>query len=195
MRGVLVCVATATVLAGLMTGCAKTKVAGEETPFGIIQRQANAITNAGGLVAVGIGSSRIVHLALDKAKSSGRIELAHILEAKIDSLKNDFTEEVGEVKEGEVNELFSAVSKHITSRILRGRVPKDLKYEPKEGMTTAWALMVVEPKEIADAFASQADTARHLYTRFRASQAFEELDKEIKKFEEFKAKDAAVMGQ
>ncbi len=194
MKRFVGCVAMVAVLVGFMSGCAKTKVTSEKTPFDIIQEKANAITAAGGLAAVGIGVSRTVHLALDKAKTRGRTELAHIMETKVDSLKKDFSEEIGAGDDSELNELFSAASKHIAHQILRGSVPKDLKYETKNNMTTAWALMVVDPKVVADAFASQKNTAKHMYTRFRASQAFKELDDEVKKFEEFKAKDAASMG-
>jgi len=193
MKRVVGCLVAAVVAVGLLSGCAKTKVASERTPFEIIQEKANAITSAGGLAAVGIGSSRTVHLALDKAKTRGRTELAHIMETKVDSLKKDFSEEIGSADGSELNELFSAASKHVAHQILRGSVPKDLKYDTKDNMTTAWALMVVDPKVIADAFANQKNSARHLYTRFRASQAFAELDAEVKKFEDFKAKDAGMM--
>jgi hypothetical protein len=193
MKRVLGCLVASVIAVGLMSGCAKTKVASEKTPFEVIQEKANAITSAGGLAAVGIGSSRTVHLALDKAKTRGRTELAHIMETKVDSLKKDFSEEIGSADGSELNELFSAASKHVAHQILRGSVPKDLKYDTKDNMTTAWALMVVDPKVIADAFANQKNSARHLYTRFRASQAFAELDAEVKKFEDFKAKDAGMM--
>jgi len=193
MKRVLGCLVVAVIAVGFMSGCAKTKVASEKSPFEIIQEKANAITSAGGLAAVGIGSSRTVHLALDKAKTRGRTELAHIMETKVDSLKKDFSEEIGSADGSELNELFSAASKHVAHQILRGSVPKDLKYDTKDNMTTAWALMVVDPKVIADAFANQKNSARHLYTRFRASQAFSELDAEVKKFEDFKAKDAGMM--
>jgi hypothetical protein len=193
MKRVVGCVLTAVVLVGFMSGCKTKKVVSEKTPFDIIQEKANAITAAGGLAAVGIGTSRTVHMALDKAKTRGRTELAHIMETKVDSLKKDFSEEIGAGKESEVNELFSAVSKHIAHQLLHGSVPKDLKYDTKDGMTTAWALMVIDPKVVADAFASKKNSARNLYTRFRASQAFAELDEEVKKFEEFKKKDAAMV--
>ncbi len=193
MKRVVGCLVAAVIAVGFMSGCAQTKVASEKTPFEIIQEKANAITSAGGLAAVGIGSSRTVHLALDKAKTRGRTELAHIMETKVDSLKKDFSEEIGSADGAEVNELFSAASKHVAHQILRGSVPKDLKYDTKDNMTTAWALMVVDPKVIADAFANQKNSSRHLYTRFRASQAFAELDAEVKKFEEFKSKDAAML--
>ena len=188
-------VVSGAVAVALAAGCASQprKVASEKTPFEVIQEKANAITAAGGLAAVGVGSSRTVHLALDKAKTRGRTELAHIMETKVESLKKDFSEEVGTAEDAELNELFSAVSRHIASQVLRGSVPKDVKYDTQGGLTTAWALMVVDPSVIADAFNNQANTARHMYTRFRASQAFDELDKQAAKFEEFKQKDGALI--
>ena len=191
MKHVMVVALTALVLA-TMVGCKSTEVTSEMTPFEIMQEKANAITDAGGLAAVGIGSSRTVSLAMDKAKTRGRTELAHILETKVDSLKKDFSEEIGEGESAEYNALFSAASKSVAHQILRGTVPKDLKYETAGNTTTAWALMVQDPKVIADAFADQKNSAKSLYTRFRASQAFAELDGEVKKFEEFKAKDAGM---
>ena len=165
-------------------------VTSEKTPFEVMQEKANAVTAAGGLAAVGIGQSATVYLALDKAKTRGRTEIAHIIETKVESLKKDFSEEVGEGKGSEYNGLFSAASKSIASQVLRGCVPKDLKYATENGQTTAWALMVQDPKVIADAFAAEANTQRQQYTRFRASQAFNDLDSEVKKFEEFKKQDA-----
>ena len=107
--------------------------------------------------------------------------------------RKDFTEEIGEDEAAEYNALFSTAAKLVTSKVLRGSVPKDLKYETAGATTTAWALMVQDPKVIADAFADQKNTAKALYTRFRASQAFSELDEEVKKYEDFKKQDAAGM--
>lgn len=192
MKQVMLVALAALVLATVM-GCATKQVTSEKTPFEIMQEKANAIIDAGGLAAVGVGSSRAMAMALDKAKTRGRTELAHILETKVDSLKKDFTEEIDEGESAEYNALFSAASKSIAHQILRGTVPKDLKYETTGNRTTAWALMVQDPKVIADAFADQKNSAKALYTRFRASQAFAELDNEVKKFEEFKEKDSGML--
>ena len=181
----------AVMMAVCLLGCKS--VDSERSPFELMQEKANAITSSGGLAAVGTASSRNVSLALTKAKTRGRDELASIIEAKVNSLKKDFQEEIGEGKAAEFNSLFSNASKVIVSETLRGSVPKDLKYDTKNGQTEAWALMVLDPKVIADAFEGAANTKRHLYTRFRASQAFSELDEEVKKFEEFKKKDMGGM--
>ena len=178
------------VVVGSLVGCkAPVKTTSAKTPFEVMQEKANTITEAGGLAAVGIGTSQTVALALDKAKTRGRTELAHIIETKVDSLKKDFSEEIGESKGAEYNALFSAACKSVAHQILRGSVPKDLKYETGNGTTTAWALMVQDPKIIQDAFNEQKNSQAALYTRFRASQAFKELDDEVKKFDDFKNKD------
>ncbi|NQU41620.1 MAG: hypothetical protein HQ523_16875 [Lentisphaerae bacterium] len=192
MKNAMLVALSALVMATLV-GCSTDKVTSEMSPFEVMQEKANMITDAGGLAAVGIGTSRTISLAMDKAKTRGRTELAHILETKVDSLKKDFTEEIGEGESAEYNALFSAASKSIAHQILRGTVPKDLKYETTGNTTTAWALMVQDPKVIADAFADQKNSAKALYTRFRASQAFTELDNEVKKFEEFKAQDSGMV--
>jgi hypothetical protein len=183
-------VGMAALVACSVVGCKSVpKVTSAKTPFDLMQEKANAITDAGGLAAVGIGTSKTVALAIDKAKTRGRTELAHIMETKVDSLKKDFSEEIGEGQGAEYNALFSAASKSIAHQVLRGSVPKDLKYETTSVGTTAWALMVQDPKVIADAFSEQKNSMAAQYTRFRASQAFKELDEECKKFEDFKQKD------
>ena len=159
----------------------------------MMQEKANAITEAGGLAAVGMGDSKTINLAMDKAKTRGRVELAQFLEVKIDSMKKDFQEEVGEGQGSELNALFTAASKVVTHKIMTGTVPKDIKYEQNAGQVTAYALMVVDPKVLADAFSDQANSQRNMYTRFRASQAFKELDEEIKKYEDFKRTDGGMV--
>lgn len=183
-------------LVGSFAGCKSSPktVTSEKTPFDVMQEKANQITAAGGLAAVGMGESRTVSLALDKAKTRGRAELARVMEAKVESLQKNFLEEIGEGKDSEVNALFSEATKVIAAQVLRGSVPKDLKYETKDGLTTAWALMVQDPKVIQGAFEQQANSQRNQYTRFRASQAFAEMEKDVQRFEEFKKNDGLVVG-
>ena len=59
-----------------------------------------------------------------------------------------------------------------------------------------WSQGKADVLYVADAFAVQKNSQAALYTRFRASQAFNELDNEIKKFDEFRQKDmGGVVGQ
>ena len=186
MKGITGAIMVAAAGAVLVSGCAKPRVAvSDGVPADVMQEQANAIAAAGGLAVVGMGVSRTVHHALEKAKLRGRGQLQHALESKIDTMRLAFIEEIGEGEDSEYNAMFTTASDSIASQILRSTTPSDFKYDTTGGMTSAWALLVLDPKVIADAFAAQADTARDHYTRFRASQAFEALEQDIETFAAF----------
>ena len=165
------------------TGCkSPPKMESDKSMFDYMQEQVGKITDKGGMASVGIGESRNTQLAITKAKVEARKNLAQLVQVKIENLEKAFTEEVGEASGSEMNELFSSATKQITSQTLQGTVPKMQKYETKDGITTAYILMVLNP-DIIDASLKNND-AKHLYERFRASKAFEELDKEIKQYED-----------
>ncbi len=180
--------------AGIISGC-RTGDVDDRDPFVILQERAQAASAAGGLAAVGLGTSLSQPMAVDKAKMRGRTEIAHIVETKVDSLRKDFSEEIGSDASAEYNELFSAAAKNLAHQLLSGAGATDVRFRTEGKLTTAWALMVMNPKMLATAIEAQANTQRHLYTRFRASQAFEALQREVKKFEEFKRKDARWLGK
>ena len=165
------------------SGCKSApKMDSDKSMFDYMQEEVGKITEKGGMASVGIGESRNIQLAITKAKVEARKNLAQLVTVKIENLEKAFIEEIGEASGSEMNELFSSATKQITSQTLQGTVPKMQKYETDDGITTAYILMVLNP-DIIDA-SLKNNSAKHLYERFRASQAFEELDKEIKEFEE-----------
>lgn len=166
------------------SGCrSKPKMDSDKSMFDYMQEEVAKITEKGGMASVGIGESRNTQLAITKAKVEARKNLAQAVQVKIENLEKAFIEEVGEAQGSEMNELFSSATKQITSQTLQGTVPKMQKYETDgDGITTAYILMILNP-DIIDASLKNNNT-KHLYERFRASKAFEELDKEMKEFEE-----------
>jgi hypothetical protein len=166
------------------SGCkSKPKMDSDKSMFDYMQEEVAKITEKGGMAAVGLGESRNTQLAITKAKVEARKNLAQAVQVKIENLEKAFIEEVGEAQGSEMNELFSSATKQITSQTLQGTVPKMQKFETDgDGITTAYILMVLNP-DIVDA-SLKNNNAKHLYERFRASKAFEELDQEMKEFEE-----------
>jgi len=155
----------------------------DKTPFDYMQEQVWNIKEDGGLAALGIGKSRNTSIAIKKAKLEARKNLAQAVQIKIKNLEKAFVEEVGEANGSEMNELFSSATKQITSQELHGTVPKMQKYDTDDdGITTAYILMVLNPDIIDESLKANNNTKK-LYERFRASKAFDELDKEIKEFE------------
>ncbi|HEY5653596.1 MAG TPA: hypothetical protein VIR63_04425 [Pontiella sp.] len=165
------------------TGCKSApKADSDKTMFDYMQEQVGKIGEKGGMASVGIAESRNTQLAVTKAKVEARKNLAQLVQVKIENLEKAFIEEVGEADGSEINQLFSSATKQITSQTLQGTLPKMQKYESNDGITTAYILMVLNPDVIHNSLKN--NSAKHLYERFRASKAFEELDKEIKEFEE-----------
>jgi hypothetical protein len=184
MKGSLAC-GMAWVMVMWLSGC---QTAGPVDPYLEMQRKAEKIRSAGGIAAAGMGDSRSQDLACDKAQVRARAEIGRILTLKISSLQKDFREEVGEAKMAEYNALFSEATKVLVSTELRGSVLKDIKYVTEGDQIRAYVIMVMEPKLVADYFAKEGQT----YSRFRASQAFKELDEEVKKYEAFKLADKGM---
>jgi len=165
------------------TGCKSAPPAdSDKSMFDYMQEQVAKIADDGGMASVGIGESRKPDVAIAKAKLEARKNLAQLVQVKIENLEKAFVEEVGDADSSEINELFSSATKQITSQTLQGTVPKMQKSDIDDGVTTAYVLMVLNPDIIHESLKNSS--AKHLYERFRASKAFEELDKEIKEFEE-----------
>ncbi len=175
-----------TVALFLLNGCRSGVEWSKDTPFGKMQKEATKLVENGGLATVGVGVSSNIQTALEKAKLRARTEMAQIIETKIESLRKDFAEEIGENEVAEYNAMFTATTKAIASQVLHGTVPQKVEYRSESGKTTAWVLMVQNPQVVADFLQRQADAQRALYTRFRASEAFAELEEEIERFEEYK---------
>ena len=165
------------------SGCkSPPKMDSDKSMFDYMQEEVAKIAKKGGMASVGLGESRNTQIAITRAKVEARKNLAQLVQVKIENLEKAFVEEVGEASGSEINTLFSSATKQITSQTLQGTVPKMQKYETDDGITTAYILMVLNPDIIDESLKN--NSAKHLYERFRASKAFEELDKEIKEFEE-----------
>jgi len=159
------------------------KTDSEGSMFDYMQKQTKKRTDNGQLAALGISNSRNVQVAIAKAKLDARKKLAQSISLKINNLEKQFIEEVGEAKGSEMNELFSSATKQVTSQKLQGSVPKMQKFDTNDGVTTAYIIMVIDPKIVTEAMKGGGNNAKHMYERFRASKAFKELDNEIKAYQ------------
>jgi hypothetical protein len=167
-------------MACMVSGC-RTASVDEQDPFAALQQRARAAMDAGGFAAVGMGTSMSQQTAIDKARARGRTEIAHMVETKIDSLRKDFTEELGPEQTAEHNELFNNASKSLTHRLLSGTSVTDMRYKTEGSLTTACVLIVMSPKAVATAVEAAADTDK-LYYLWRSSQTFRALQESVKTY-------------
>jgi hypothetical protein len=146
-----------------------------------LQKIAAATVDAGGIAVVGISKSKSLELALDKAKINGRIELARMLDARLEVLEKAFSAETGIPYDSLLLSGFNNAAKIIKQQIA-GSVAQTLKYETVGDISTAYAVMVLDPKVIADQLAKE----KELYARLQKTKAFAALTQEIKTYEAFK---------
>ena len=100
-------------------------------------------------------------------------------------MKKMFQEEIGSAEDSEINEAFTTVTKVLTSTMLQGAITKKTKYmkDPSTGKFTAAALVAVEPDKVNMSILDEVKKGKpKLYERFRASQAYDELDQAMEKY-------------
>ena len=126
-------------------------------------------------------------MSVNKAKQQGRVDIAQQMETKVKSMIKQFNEEVGLGEDAEFLSQTTEVSKLVTSKVLNGSKARKVE-TVKEGkiIYRSYALMEI-PIGSANTALMEAikKTAEH-YTRFRASQGFQELEGKVDKYDQFK---------
>lgn len=136
---------------------------------------------------VATATSRDMQISIDKATVDARNEVASQVEVKINSLQKSFTEEVGNEEVPTLLQQFTSATKAVVSTSIKGSkvINKEL---VKDGDNYRSYVLVQYPTtEPSIALMEQLKKNEELYTRFRSSQAYKDLDAEVKKLEKSKA--------
>lgn len=173
-------------LTSLLYGCAS-------TPEPIIEVQrplfvefhglAAEFIGAGGLAVVNISESKSLQLALNQAKSRGRVELAHQLETKIEAMRKTLITETGLQIDDPVLAQFDHATEVLTADQIQNRPARELKYEWIDGIVTAYALLELDPQLIL----IQLSKENELYIRLQSTQTFETLYNETQTYNAYLA--------
>ena len=137
------------------------------------------------LYATGVGESADLQLAIDKAALNARTEIGRQLELKLNSLQKGFAEEVGGAGE-ELRQMYTSATTVVVSTQLMGSKIKEQKYQQNKGKYQAIVLVEYPIGAAHTALVNQIKKDENLYTRFRASESFKELDAEVEKLEQEK---------
>lgn len=130
--------------------------------------------------------SRDLQHAVNTAKEEGRIDIARQMRVKIKGMFKRFREETGVGEDAEFLSMETDVSKSIVSETLTGCKTK---YQEilKEGTGyRAYTLMELPIGAANEAMLAKINENKKMYTRFRASQAYNELEEEVDNYEQFK---------
>ncbi len=130
--------------------------------------------------------SRDLQIAINKAKTEGTAEIAKQVELHISGLTKKFDEEVGLGQDANLYAKFTQATKIVIDQTLRG---VKVRYQDTKQEGTAWRACVLMECNLNEADKGLVDGIskdKEMYTRFRASQTFKELEKEVKEYREYK---------
>jgi len=130
--------------------------------------------------------SRDLQIAINKAETEGRNGIAQQLEVKYGALNKRFAEEVGRDGGSQILDQYTQVYKGTVSQVLYGSRAKQQTLRTEGGVYRAFVLMELPIGEMSKKLMEQIRAQEQLYTRFRATEAFKELDAEIERYEAWK---------
>jgi hypothetical protein len=126
--------------------------------------------------------------SVEHSMGVGRDELARQVAVRVTNMMKRFQEETGgDEANAEFLSTVSTVSKSITDEVIKGSNCKEKKIY-KEGTKSfrTYTLMELPIGAMNAALMDKIKENNNMYTRFRASQGFQELEQETQKYEQFK---------
>ena len=173
---------SAIVIAAILSSCGSAP-APKVTPYAELTKVANGMRKGGAITAVGQGQSKREDIAREKSHTDARGKMSQAMESKVSTLNKSFQEEIGSNDDTEINEAFTSVTKVVSKNILQGAFPEDERMVEKDGLITIYTLMAIDPATFNKSFLDNMKSEPKLYERFRASQAYDDLQKEMDNFD------------
>jgi hypothetical protein len=138
----------------------------------------------------GTNVSRDLQIAVDGASEAGRLEIARTMEVRFQGMTKRFSEETGLAEDSELLKEFSQTTKSVVSQVMVGSTTDKNEVINENGLFRIYALMKLPLGEANTALMNQIKANQNMYTRFRAAQAFEDLQKDCDAYETWKAQQA-----
>jgi hypothetical protein len=135
-------------------------------------------------------TSQDMQLAVDKAVQAGRTGIGRQVETKIQGIQKRFQEETGVGEDAQLLDQFTSASKTVVSTSLTGSKEINKKIIKDGKMWRAYVLVQYPLGAAQEAFKAQVQKKEQLYTRFRATQVYKEMDDDVAKYEQWKKEQA-----
>jgi hypothetical protein len=130
--------------------------------------------------------SQDLQVAVDKASTGARAELGRMLETKVNTMQKRFEEETGAGQDAQLLQQFTQATKLVVSTTMNGSKMKDQKTVKDGTMWRAYVMMELPIGVANETLLQEIKKNKDLYTKFRASEAYKELDNEVQKYEDAK---------
>lgn len=173
----------------LLIGCGGKKPPGTDlvsSEIDVPEWFATPPEDANYLYSPATAESRDLQHAVNTAKEGGRIDIARQMRVKIKGMFKRFREETGVGEDAEFLSMETDVSKSVVSESLMGCKTRYHKILKEGTGYRAYVLMELPIGAANEAMLAKINENKRMYTRFRASQAYNELEEEVDKYEQFK---------
>ena len=130
--------------------------------------------------------SQDLQVSIDKAQAEARNVVAQQLEVKYGALTKRFVEETGRSVDAQLLDEYVQSTKSTVSQVLYGSRPREQTVRAEGSVYRAFVLVELPLGEASKRLMDQVRANEQMYTRFRATEAFKELDAEIQRYEAWK---------
>ena len=147
------------------------------------------VNDGGGVSEIGRAKKASYTTAYNASVLMARKGVADIYEIKLENLTKQFEEELGDGYDVEINETFSSATKSLTAKVLNFTTVIGPEICPTEIINnrtwyTCFTLAGIEPTTLQQSLLDELKNKnKKTYERFRASEAFKELDEAVKEYE------------
>ena len=146
----------------------------------------NVPQDANYLLSAKTATSQDMQLSLDKATTDARTEIGRQTDLKVQGLQKKFDEETGVGNDAQLLQQFTQANKTVVSTSLSGSRIRSQKMCKDGNIWRSYVLVEYPVGAASEALMQQLKTNEQMYTRFRSSQTFKELDDEVQKYDEWK---------
>jgi len=169
-----------------LTGCASNKNLSDTSTGNIPDWYSNIPHDPNYFFATNSQTSRDMQMAVDKATEGARADIARQIQTKLSNLQKRFRQEVGTSDNSQLLSQFTEVTKNVTDESMSGTHVAKQKILKDKNAFRAYVLVEYPIGAANKALMQQLKQNNHLYTRFKASQSYKELNKEVKQYDKWK---------
>jgi hypothetical protein len=169
-----------------MFACSSNRTVAEQTVRSMPKWYENVPNDENFIYAATTNTSQDLQTAVDKSILDGRNQLAQLMEVQMSGIQKRFQEEVGLGEDSELLSQFTAAYKGVVDQTLNGSRPKEQEVIAEGEIYRAYVLMEMPIGEANQALIAKLRENQNLYTRFRATQAFEDMEKQVEAYRKWR---------
>jgi hypothetical protein len=178
--------ATLILVSVTLVACSSNRTVAEQTVRTIPKWYETVPNNDNFIYAATTNTSRDLQLAVNKSILDGRNQLAQLIEVQMSGVQKRFQEEVGLGEDSELLSQFTEAYKGVVDQTLSGSRPKEQEVLAEGEIYRAYVLMEMPIGAANQALLAKLRENQNLYTRFRSTQAFEDMEKQVESYRKWK---------